>query len=144
MLISNVLEAKGRSVATILPDDTVENAVHRLAELRIGAVVVEDQWQKLVGIFSERDLVNLLAQHGPAALGQPVRSVMTSPVVTCRRTDRIDAVMGVMTARKIRHVPVVEGQALVGIVSIGDLVKHRLDEKELEAGVLLDLTRMRG
>jgi len=143
MLIARVLDTKGRKVATAQTTDTVEAVVQKLSELRIGAVVVEDQWQKLLGIFSERDLVNRLAREGHAVLDRPVQEVMTSPVITCRSADRIDAVLGVMTMKRIRHLPVVDDGALVGIVSIGDLVKHRLDEKELEAGVLLEISRMR-
>lgn len=143
MVISDVLQIKGRSVATLLPDDSVDAALRKLAELRIGAVVVEDKWQKLVGIFSERDVVRLLARDGKGVLDRPLGEVMTRSVITCRSTDRVETVLTVMTMHRIRHVPVVDEGALVGIVSIGDLVKHRLDEKEMEAGVLLEISRMR-
>ncbi len=142
MLISDVLHSKGRSVMKVRPTDTVAFAVARLAEHRIGAVVVEDQWMKPVGIFSERDFVDAIARDGAAALGFEVRQLMSSPIVSCHSTDRIDAVLATMTLAKVRHVPVIDGGSLNGIVSIGDLVKHRLDEKELEANVLLDLSRM--
>jgi CBS domain-containing protein len=144
MFISHVLDTKGRKVATVLPSDTVKHAVQKLADLRIGAVVVEDQWQKLVGIFSERDLVGLLARQADRALTRQIGEVMTHPVITCQSSERIDTALAVMTREKIRHLPVVDHGTLVGIVSIGDLVKHRLDEKEYEAGVLLDISRMRG
>ena len=143
MYISDVLRLKGRMVATVLPSDSVQTAVQKLAELRIGAVVVQDQWQKLVGIFSEQDLVRLLLRDWKSGLDNRVRDVMNHLVITCQSSDRIDAVLGVMTVNKMRHVPVVDNGALVGIVSIGDLVKHRLDEKELEAGVLLEIARRR-
>ena len=143
MLISDVLRSKGHEVVRVHPGDGVADAVCKLAEKRIGAVVVEDRWMKMVGIFSERDLLNAIARRGAAALSCPVSEFMTAPVVTCRPADRIDSVLGVMTLRRIRHLPVLENGALVGIVSIGDLIKHRLDEKELEANVLLDLSRMR-
>lgn len=143
MLISHVLAEKGKKVATAQATDTVEAVVQKLSELRIGAVVVEDEWQKPIGIFSERDLVNRLARDGHGVLDRAVQEVMTTPVITCRSSDRIEAVLGVMTARRVRHLPVVDDGALVGIVSIGDLVKQRLDEKELEAGVLLEISRMR-
>lgn len=143
MFISDVLRLKGRSVATVLPSDTVQTAVRKLAELRIGAVVVTDQWQKLVGIFSERDLVRILLHEWKGALDHRIEEVMTRAVITCRPSDRVDAALGVMTMNKIRHLPVLEDGALAGIVSIGDLVKHRLDEKEMEAGVLLDISRRR-
>jgi len=145
MLISNVLERKGRSVATVLPTDTVSHALRLLAEQRIGAVVVEDRWQHVAGIFSERDLVSLLAQHGPAVLAETVEQVMTHNVITCHPGDKIDDILGVMSLNKIRHVPVLDPQShLAGIVSIGDLVHDRLTEKAQEAAVLLEISRMRG
>jgi CBS domain-containing protein len=143
MFISDVLRIKGNAVATVLPDESIQAAVRKLAELRIGAVVVQDKWQKLVGIFSERDLVKLLNREWKKALDHRVEDVMTRSVITCRPSDRIDAVLSVMTLNKVRHIPVMDNGALVGIVSIGDLVKHRLDEKEMEAGVLLEISRMR-
>ncbi len=143
MLISDVLRSKGRHVVKARTADTVALAVNKLAENRIGALVVEDQWMHLVGIFSERDFVNAIARDGAAVLGFDVRQLMSSPIISCRSTDRIDAALATMTLAKIRHLPVIEDNVLKGIVSIGDLVKHRLDEKELEANVLLDLSRMR-
>jgi CBS domain-containing protein len=142
MLVADVLKAKGRGVVAVRTSDTVAAAVGKLADHRIGAVVVEDQWMKLVGIFSERDFVNAIAHQGAAALGLAVQQLMTSPVISCRTSDRIDEVLATMTVARIRHMPVVENGELKGIVSIGDLVKHRLDEKELEASTLLDLSRM--
>jgi CBS domain-containing protein len=144
MQIADVLRTKGRHVTTVQQTDLVSVAVRVLAEKHIGAVVVEDRLQKLVGIFSERDLVNALARQGASVLGFEVRDLMSAPVITCTATDRIDAVLARMTMNRIRHLPVLEDGRLAGIVSIGDLVHHRLDEKELEAGVLLDLSRMRG
>ena len=143
MLISDVLRAKGRNVVKAAVTDTVRDAVHSLAENRIGAVVVEDQWMHLVGVFSERDFINAVASHGAAALDLQVHDLMSAPIISCRSVDRLEAVLVTMTLAKIRHVPVIDGDRLSGIVSIGDLVKHRLDEKELEANVLLDLMRMR-
>lgn len=144
MLISDVIAAKGRRVATLLTDDTVERAVRLLAEQRIGAVVVEDRWQKLAGIFSERDLVRLLATEGPAVMQRQLEGVMSHNVITCRAEDRIDDILRLMTIDKVRHVPVMENGKLAGIVSIGDLVNHRLIEKAQEAEVLLEISRMRG
>ncbi len=143
MLISDVLRVKGHKVVRAAASDSVRDAVHSLAENRIGAVVVEDQWMHPVGVFSERDFINAVASNGAAALELRVRDLMTAPIISCRSSDRIDAVLATMTLKKIRHVPVIDGEQLGGIVSIGDLVKHRLDEKELEANVLLDITRMR-
>ena len=143
MLISDVLRTKGHHVAKVRTADTVALAVSKLAENRIGALVVEDQWMHLAGIFSERDFVNAIAQDGAAVLGFDVQQLMSSPVISCRSSDRIDAALATMTLAKVRHLPVIDDGVLKGIVSIGDLVKHRLDEKELEANVLLELSRMR-
>lgn len=144
MLISDVLRDKGRSVVTAAETEKVGDVVRRLAENRIGAVVVQDQWMHPVGVFSERDFIKAVSAQGTAALDLQVRELMSAPIISCRSSDRIDAVLATMTMHKIRHVPVIDEAALDGIVSIGDLVKHRLDEKELEANVLLDITRMRG
>jgi CBS domain-containing protein len=143
MLIADVLRSKGHDVVKVRPTDSVEAAVRKLSEHRIGALVVEDQWMKLVGIFSERDFVNAIAHHGAATLGLAVLKLMSSRLITCRSHDRIDTALAAMTMGRIRHLPVVDDGELRGIVSIGDLVKHRLDEKEMEANVLLELSRMR-
>jgi CBS domain-containing protein len=142
VFISDVLRTKGHHVEKINPTDKVEAAVRKLAEHRIGALVVEDRWMKPVGIFSERDFINAVAQNGGAVLGFEVQQLMSTPILTCRPADRIDAVLATMTMARIRHLPVIEDNELKGIVSIGDLVKHRLDEKELEASVLRDIQRM--
>jgi CBS domain-containing protein len=143
MLVSDVLRTKGHHVERIHPTDSVDAAVRKLSEHRIGALVVEDRWLKPVGIFSERDFINAIAREGAAILGFQVQQLMSHPILTCRPADRIDAVLAIMTTARIRHLPVVENNELKGIVSIGDLVKHRLDEKELEASVLRDISRMR-
>jgi len=144
MLISDVLHAKGQhEVLRIRTIDRVTDAVGRLWKHSIGALVVEDRWMKLVGMFSERDVVSSIARHGPAALNCEVHEVMSSPLVSCRSDDRIDAVLARMTVSRMRHMPVIDDGRVMGIVSIGDLVKHRLDEKELETNVLLELSRMR-
>ena len=144
MLIRDVLHIKGGDVVKVRAADTVALAVHKLAEHRIGALVVENQWMKLVGIFSERDFVNAIARDGAAVLGFDVQQLMSSPIISCHSSDRIDAALLAMTLAKIRHLPVIDDGKLQGIISIGDLVKYRLDEKELEANVLLDLSRMHG
>jgi CBS domain-containing protein len=143
MLISDVLRTKGHHVEKIHPTDSVEAAIRKLAEHRIGALVVEDRWMKPVGIFSERDFIKAAARNGGAVLGFEVHQLMSTPILTCHPSDRIDAVLATMTTARIRHLPVIENNELKGIVSIGDLVKHRLDEKELEASVLRDIQRMR-
>jgi CBS domain-containing protein len=142
MLISDILRTKGQTVVTVRPDQTVKDAVERLAENRIGALVVIDGL-KPVGVFSERDLVNRLAQNGARAYQFPIREVMTSPVISGLPTDTIDETLQVMTRKRIRHLPILMDGELVGVVSLGDLVKYRFEEKELEAGVLLDRARMR-
>ena len=98
---------------------------------------------KPVGIFSERDFINAMARDGAAVLGLDVQQLMSTPLLSCRSSDRVDAMLAKMTIARVRHLPVIEENELKGIVSIGDLVKHRLDAKELEASVLLDLSRMR-
>lgn len=143
MAVTQILQHKGRHVSTVRSIDHVGAAIRKLHEERIGALVVLDRWGKLVGMFSERDVIHALAQHGAEALDYEVHEVMTPDVTTCTPEDRIDEAMKVMTAHRVRHLPVMEEGQLVGIVSIGDLVKHRLDEKEQEAAVLRDLTRAR-
>jgi CBS domain-containing protein len=143
MLVSDVLRTKGHHVVKIHPTESVEAAVRKLAEHRIGALVVEDRWMKPVGIFSERDFINAVGRDGAAVLGFEVQQLMSKPMLTCRSSDRVDEVLATMTTARIRHLPVIENRELEGIVSIGDLVKHRLDEKELEASVLRDISRMR-
>jgi CBS domain-containing protein len=142
MSISDVLHGKGHRVVKVRTTDTVQTAVRKLADERIGAVVVEDKWMRHAGIFSERDLVNAVAELGAQALTFPVEKFMSAPVVTCRPNDTVETAMAAMTMAKIRHLPVVDGGQLTGIISIGDLVKHRLDEKALEANVLLDIARL--
>jgi CBS domain-containing protein len=143
MLVSDVLRSKGRDVISVVTTDTGLTALKKLAEYKIGAVIVRDKWGKLVGIFSERDMVNAIAKQGQEVVRLEVSQLMTTPVITCNPAERIDAALAAMTRRKIRHLPVVDNGEIVGIISIGDLVKHRLDEKELEAAVLLEISRMR-
>ena len=141
--IFEILKKKGRQIIKVRLNDTVLSVVGKLSEHRIGAVVVEDDWMRPVGIFSERDFVEAVAKFGAEALTRPAKSLMSAPIISCRPTDDVDDAMSKMTLARIRHLPVMEDGALLGIVSIGDLVKHRLDEKALEAAVLLDLSRMR-
>ena len=143
MRISSVLQRKGREIMTVRGNEKVAAAVRKLHEARIGALVVNDRWGKLAGMFSERDVIGGLARHGAPALDMEVAELMTPDVTTCAPDDRLDDVMHVMTVHRVRHRPVVERGELTGIVSIGDLVKHRLDEKQEEANVLLDIARAR-
>ena len=142
MSISDVLHSKGNQVVKVGIKDTVLSAIIKLANHKIGAVVVEDQWMRPAWIFSERDFVNATAEHGAQALTFPVERLMSTRIISCRPTDKVETAMSAMTLAKIRHLPVIDGGQLVGIVSIGDLVKHRLDEKALEANVLLDIARL--
>jgi CBS domain-containing protein len=135
------LIAKGTDVATIEPTADLASAIKLLAERRIGALVVVDPDQRIAGIISERDVIRELAERGAAALEQPIGQVMTRKVFTCTRTETISSIMELMTAGKVRHLPVVEQGQLVGIVSIGDVVKYRVQEIEFESATLRDYIR---
>jgi len=138
MTVKSILSGKGSDVITIEPHATLEAAIAVLAERRIGAVVVLGPERRVIGILSERDIVRALAEEGAAALTAPVAQVMTRKVSTCTEQDAVREIMEQMTAGKFRHVPVVEEGRLVGIVSIGDVVKHRLGEMERESEALRD------
>jgi CBS domain-containing protein len=133
MNVHTILRTKGKSVVTIHPDATVERAVAVLRLSGIGALVVSDDGETVVGILSERDIVEALGRLGGELLAVSVAEVMTSPVVTCEPEDSVADLMAEMTNRRIRHFPVLDDGRLTGIVSIGDLVKNRLDEIEFEA-----------
>jgi CBS domain-containing protein len=133
MNVHTILRTKGKSVVTIHPDATVERAVSVLHRRGIGALVVSDDGENVVGILSERDIVDALGRYGAELLAVSVGEVMTCPVVTCESGDSVAELMAEMTNRRIRHFPVVDDGRLMGIVSIGDLVKSRLDEIEYEA-----------
>jgi CBS domain-containing protein len=138
MTVQHILADKGREVVTILPDRTLADAARVLAERRIGAVVVLSADQAVVGILSERDIVRALARSGADALQALVGDHMTSQVVTCTSASLIAEVMELMTTGKFRHVPVIEKGRLLGIVSIGDVVKRRLADVEAEQQALKD------
>ena len=139
MIVKNILLGKRGNVATIEPTADLAAAIKLLAERRIGAVVILGADHRIVGILSERDIVR--AELGPTALHESVGQVMTRDVKTCSETDSIESLMGRMTAGKFRHMPVVEQGQLVGIVSIGDVVKNRVEEIEGEAAALRDYIR---
>jgi CBS domain-containing protein len=132
MTIALVLQGKGSAVETIAGDASVFDAVRRLGEKRIGALPVVDG-DRIAGIMSERDVIYCLRDHGPEVLDWPVRRVMSSPAITADSSTEVLAALAVMTQRRIRHLPVVDGGQLRGIVSIGDLVKHRMERIEAEA-----------
>ena len=133
MDVETILRNKGRAVATIRPDDTVGAAIEALVSRNIGALVASQDGEAVDGIISERDIVHALARHGVALLALSVAEVMTRSVVTCDPTESVAELMAEMTNRRIRHLPVVRDGRLCGIVSIGDVVKNRLDEIEYEA-----------
>jgi CBS domain-containing protein len=132
MTVHDILQTKGAQVVSVSPGDTVGNVARVLNDRRIGAVLVRDEG-KVVGVFSERDVVRGLARYGAQTLDRPVSDLMTHDVVTCKPNDTVHDVMERMTARRIRHLPVLENGQLKGIVSIGDLVKARIEEAEREA-----------
>lgn len=138
MRVSTIIQSKGTIVYTIAPDATVADAVARLRDLRIGALVVSGGGGAIDGIVSERDIVHGLAEDGTGLLDRKVADLMTVEVVTCAPEDTGRGVLGYMTERRIRHVPVVEDGRLTGMVSIGDVVKSRLDEIMREAEALRD------
>lgn len=133
--VSTVLERKGHSVVTVAPHDTIDTVVGVLTRNRIGAAPVLDRDDRLVGIISERDVLRGTAEHGGRVLALRVEQLMTREVKTCSLDDQIVALMETMTLQRIRHLPVVRNGVLLGIVSIGDVVKQRLEEaqSELEA-----------
>ena len=133
MNVHTILRNKGKSVVTIHPDATVDRAIAVFRLRGIGALVVSDDGANVIGIVSERDIVEALARFGGELLGISVSEVMTCPVVTCEPDDSVAELMAEMTNRRIRHFPVLDDGRLCGIVSIGDLVKSRLDEIEYEA-----------
>ncbi|MFO0996524.1 MAG: CBS domain-containing protein [Alphaproteobacteria bacterium] len=138
MTVSAILKSKGRKVATARPDTTVETVAHRLRLESIGALVVTEDGHRVLGVISERDIVWGLAEHGAALLAKRADEVMARIVPTCTPETRVERVMVQMTRERARHVPVIEENRLFGIVSIGDVVKHRLDEMEGEVRVLRD------
>lgn len=136
MTVKTILSSKGRDVTTIEPNATLGTAIALLAQRRIGALVVLGPERRVIGILSERDIVRVLADQGAAALSAPLAQVMTRKVSTCTEADTVSAIMEQMTAGKFRHVPVVDQDRLTGIISIGDVVKHRLEEMEREQEAL--------
>lgn len=136
MNVAAILRTKGNSVETAQPDWPVSQACTRLTELGIGALVVSADGKQVDGIISERDVIRHLARAGAGILDLRVADIMVSEVVTCASDDNIAHLMETMTEHRIRHLPVVEDGALIGLVSIGDVVKHRIRETEQEAEAL--------
>jgi CBS domain-containing protein len=138
MHVKNILSVKGSNVLSIEPTATLEIAVRTLAQHKIGALLVLGPDRRIIGILSERDIVRVLAEQGASALTQPLAQVMTRKVFTCSPSETISVIMERMTAGKFRHVPVLEQDQVVGVVSIGDVVKYRLQEMEHESAALRD------
>ena len=138
MMVEEVLKAKGRDIVTMPRTASVAEAVGLLKEKRIGAVVISDDGARVLGILSERDIVHALAEFAAAALEMRVSELMTQDVVTCGPEDSIVGLMARMTERRIRHLPVLKDGVLDGMVSIGDVVKGRIDEVESEASAMRD------
>src|SRR3954453_3130423 len=137
MDVEHILASKGREVRTIKPGALVGDALQRLRAERIGSLVVSENGTDLLGILSDRDILDAIADHGTAVLGESVGSVMTAKVFPCSPDDRVSAIMALMTDRRIRHVPVVgKDGRLCGMISIGDVVKQRLDDIQSEADAL--------
>ena len=138
MYVAGILNAKGSEVIATGPTETVAVTARLLNDRRIGAVLVRDGEDNVIGVISERDIIRGIAVNGAGALDMEVRELMTSEVVSCKLTDTISEVMRVMTTRRFRHLPVMEDGALKGMISIGDVVKYRLEETETEARALRD------
>lgn len=138
MTVATILSQKGRDVVTVNPDDTFKVVAELLEEKGIGAVIASTDGKKVAGILSERDLVRAIARSGASALDKPISDFMTKKVVACSDHDSIDDIMGKMTAGKFRHIPVVNGGKLDGIISIGDVVKQKIAEAEFEARAMRD------
>ncbi len=136
MNVAAILNAKGRNVVTARSSSTLEEIAAKLAEKRIGAVVVVGAGGRIDGIVSERDIIRAISERGAKALLEPAHEIMTKSVITCDVADTLDELMARMTAGRFRHLPVVEDRQLVGIVSIGDVVKHHIAEVEMEASAL--------
>lgn len=138
MRVADIIRLKGDEVGTVSPDASITDAVSQLASLGVGALVVSDDGRSVAGIISERDIVRRLDDEGAVVLERRVADLMTAEVVTCSLQDTLAELMSVMTERRIRHIPVVEEGLLSGVVSIGDVVKGRLQELEDERRHLED------
>ncbi len=133
MTVKSILNEKGRDVVTLGPQARISEAMNHLAEKKIGALVVTDEGGKICGILSERDIVGLIASDGAAALESPVSEAMTASVKLCHEDHTVNQVMEIMTRGRFRHLPVEKDGKLDGIISIGDVVKRRIEDVEREA-----------
>jgi CBS domain-containing protein len=137
MTVRSILNTKGHQIMSVEPDAKLAAAVKLLGEKKIGAVLVMNQ-SRLEGILSERDIVRVLGERGAGVIDEPVSAVMTRKVVSCTQSDTVAAIMEMMTLGKFRHLPVLEGDKVVGLISIGDVVKWRVREYEHEQEALRD------
>ena len=135
MTVRSILNTKGHQIMSVEPDATMSAAIRLLGEKKIGAVLVMNQ-SRVEGILSERDIVRVLGERGAAVLEEPVSSVMTRKVVSCKETDTVAEIMEMMTTGKFRHLPVIDNGQVVGLISIGDIVKWRVQEYENEQEAL--------
>ena len=133
MTVKAILQSKGHDVMTIGPNETLAEAIRLLAEHRIGALVITNGDRKIAGILSERDIVRVIAKEGAAALSHSVRNAMTAKVRSCSENSSVNEVMEIMTRGRFRHLPVEKNGHLDGIISIGDVVKRRIEDVEREA-----------
>ena len=138
MKVSDILRVKGNAVKTVRPTETIVTLTHRLKLEGVGAMIVSQDGRTIDGIISERDVAHGLAEHGADLMDLHVSDLMTRAVTTCSPDDTIADIAKVMTRRRVRHLPVKANGELVGVVSVGDVVKHRFDEMEMEANVLRD------
>ena len=138
MLVSNLLEGKGTMVVTVTKEATVGDVVADLAHHRVGALVVSPDGSQIQGIVSERDIVKRLSVLHTELLDEPVSSIMSTEVRVCSPGDDVESIMNLMTEQRIRHVPVVEDGRLAGIISIGDVVKSRIEELEKDRNELME------
>jgi CBS domain-containing protein len=138
MRVAEVLRAKGTNVVSISPSATLHEAAALLFEYRIGALLVLDTHEQVAGILSERDIVATIAAKGADALATPVRDAMSSDVVICSPDEHLEELMTLMTEHRIRHLPVLQGTSVMGVISIGDVVKHRISEVTDESKALSD------
>ena len=136
MMIAKILSGKGAAIMSIAPDETLQTAAAHLTSRKVGALVVLDSHGNLVGILSERDIVRTCAEQGFAAMATKVSDAMTKNVLTASPQDGIDSAMARMTDRRIRHLPILDAEKLVGVVSIGDLVKAKIDAALADADAM--------
>ena len=138
MDVARIIESKGRGVLTTPPSTSVAEVAARLKAARVGAIIVETEDGEVVGIVSERDIVRALVDFAEDLSSQPIAALMTRDVLTCEPSDKVHDIMRQMTESRVRHLPVMEAGTLAGIISIGDIVKHRLEELEEESHQLRD------